>query len=317
MKAFIYEKYGPPENLRMAELGKPAPNGDELLVKVLAASVNAADWHIMRGKPLFSRATLGLLRPKHKVLGLDLAGQVEAAGSEVTRFQPGDEVYASLGDHGYGAFAEHVAVPVDVMTLKPATLSFEEAAAVPTAAVTALQGLRQHGDVQPAQKVLINGASGGVGTFAVQIAKAYGPEVTAVTSTRNLDLARSLGADHIIDYTTTDFAASGQRYDLILDTVGNRSVPDLRRALAAGGKAAVTGFTSVRGLLGVSLRGGKDIAQVQAHVTTRDLEMLSELIEAGKLRPQIARRYPFADIPRAIAYLEQGHARAKVVVAVT
>ncbi len=165
MKAFIYEKYGPPENLRMAELGKPAPNGDEVLVKVLAASVNAADWHIMRGKPLFSRATLGLLRPKHKILGLDVAGQVEAAGSEVTRFQPGDEVYASLGDHGYGAFAEYVAVPVDVMSLKPATLSFEEAAAVPTAAVTALQGLRHHGDLQPAQKVLINGASGGVGTL--------------------------------------------------------------------------------------------------------------------------------------------------------
>jgi NADPH:quinone reductase-like Zn-dependent oxidoreductase len=247
MKAFIYEKYGPPENLRMAELDKPVPNDDEVLVKVLAASVNAADWHIMRGQPLFSRATLGLLRPKHKILGLDVAGQVEAVGSEATRFRPGDEVYASLGDHGYGAFADYVAVPVPVMAPKPATLSFEEAAAVPTAAVTALQGLRRHGDLQPSQKVLINGASGGVGTFAVQIAKGYGAEVTAVTSTRNLDLARSLGADHIVDYMTTDFAASGQRYDLILDTVGNRSVPDLRRALAAGGKAAVTGFTSMPG----------------------------------------------------------------------
>jgi NADPH:quinone reductase-like Zn-dependent oxidoreductase len=317
MKAFIYDKYGPPENLWMAEVDKPAPNDGEVLVKVLAASVNAADWHVMRGKPLFSRATLGLLRPKHKILGLDVAGQVEAAGNGVTRFQPGDEVYASLGDHGYGGFAEYVAVPVDVMSPKPASLSFDEAAAVPTAAVTALQGLRRHGDLQPAQKVLINGASGGVGTFAVQIAKAYGPEVTAVTSTGNLDLARSLGADHVVDYTTTDFAASGQRYDLILDTVGNRSVPDLRRALAAGGKAAVTGFTSVRRLLGVLLRGGQDIAQVQSHVTTRDLEMLSELIEAGKLHPQIDRRYPFADIPQAIAYLEQGHAKAKVAVAMT
>jgi alcohol dehydrogenase-like protein len=171
MKAFIYEKYGPPENLRMAELDKPVPNDDEVLVKVLAASVNAADWHIMRGQPLFSRATLGLLRPKHKILGLDVAGQVEAVGSEATRFRPGDEVYASLGDHGYGAFADYVAVPVPVMAPKPATLSFEEAAAVPTAAVTALQGLRRHGDLQPSQKVLINGASGGVGTFAVQIAK--------------------------------------------------------------------------------------------------------------------------------------------------
>jgi NADPH:quinone reductase-like Zn-dependent oxidoreductase len=317
MRALIYEKYGPPENLRMAELDKPAPNDGEVLVKVVAASVNAADWHIMRGKPLFSRATLGLLRPKHKILGLDVAGQVAAAGGGDTRFRPGEEVYASVGDHGYGAFAEYVAVPVGVMAPKPASLSFEEAAAVPTAAVTALQGLRRHGDLQPQQKVLINGASGGVGTFAVQIAKAYGTEVTAVTSTRNLDLARSLGADHVIDYTTTDFTASGQRYDLILDTVGNRSVPDLRRALAADGKAAVTGFTSVPGLLGVSLRGGKDIAQVQAHVTAGDLEMLSELIETGKLRPQIDRRYPFADTPKAIAYLEQGHARAKVVVAMT
>ena len=317
MKAFIFEKYGPPENLRVAEVDKPVPNEDEVLVKVLAASVNAADWHIMRGQPLFSRATLGLLRPKNKILGLDVAGQVAAAGSGVTRFRPGDEVYASLGDHGYGAFAEYVAVPAGVMAPKPATLSFEEAAAVPTAAVTALQGLRRHGDLQPSQKVLINGASGGVGTFAVQIAKAYGAEVTAVTSTRNLDLARSLGADHVVDYTTTGFAASGQRYDLILDTVGNRSVPDLRRALAAGGKAAVTGFTSMRGLLGVMLRGGKDIAQVQAHVTTSDLELLSGLVEAGELRPQIDRRYAFADIPKAIAYLEQGHARAKVAVAIT
>jgi NADPH:quinone reductase-like Zn-dependent oxidoreductase len=317
MRAFIYEKYGPPGNLRMAELDKPAPDDDEVLVKVLAASVNAADWHLMRGRPLFSRATLGLLRPKHKILGVDVAGRVEAAGGDVTRFQPGDDVYANLLDHGYGGFAQYVAVPVDVASPKPASLSFEEAAAVPMAAVTALQGLRHHGDIQPQQKILINGAAGGVGTFAVQIAKAYGPEVTAVTSTGNLDLARTLGADHVVDYTATDFAASGQRYDLILDTVGNRSVPDLRKALAAGGKAAVTGFTSVRGLLGVSLRGGKDIAQVQAHVTTRDLEMLSELIEAGQLRPQIDRRYRFADIPQAIAYLEQGHAKAKVVVAMT
>ncbi|HEX2054500.1 MAG TPA: NAD(P)-dependent alcohol dehydrogenase, partial [Actinomycetota bacterium] len=182
--------------------------------------------------------------------------------------------------------------------------------------VTALQGLRHHGELQPTQKVLINGGSGGVGTFAVQIAKAYGAEVTGVTSTRNLDLVRSLGADHVVDYTTTDFVGDGRRYDRILDTVGNRSVRELRRALAEGGKAAVTGFTSVRRLLGVSLRGGKDIAQVQAHVTTRDLALLSELIEAGKLRPQIDRRYRFAELPAAIAYLEQGHARAKVVVGV-
>jgi NADPH:quinone reductase-like Zn-dependent oxidoreductase len=313
MKAFIYERYGPPETLRLAEVDKPVPKADEALVKVLAVSVNAADWHVLRGKPLFSRATLGLLRPKHQILGVDIAGQVEAVGPGVTQFQPGDQVYANLLDHGYGGFAEYVSVPADVLSPKPATLSYEEAAAVPMAAVTALQGLRHHGELQPTHKVLINGATGGVGSFAVQIAKSYGPEVTAVTSTRNMDLVRSLGADHVVDYTTTDFVRGGGRYDLILDTVGNRSVPELRGALAEGGKAAVTGFTSVAKLLGVSLRGGKDVAQVQAHVTAKDLELLSELIEAGKVRPQIDRRYQFAEIPAAIAYLEQGRARAKVV----
>jgi NADPH:quinone reductase-like Zn-dependent oxidoreductase len=317
MKAFMWEKYGPPETLRMAEVDKPSPDAGEALVKVLALSVNPADWHSLRGKPLFSRATLGLVRPKHKILGGDIAGRVEAVGSGVTRFKPGDEVYANLLNHGYGGFAEYVSVPVDVMSLKPANLSFEEAAAVPMAAVTALQGLRHHGEIQPEQKVLINGASGGVGTFGVQIAKSYGPEVTGVTSTQNIDLVRSLGADHVIDYTTTDFVRSGRRYDFIFDTVGNRSVPDLRRALAPGGKAAVTGFTSVAKLMGVSLRGGKEIAQVTARVTAEDLELLSELIEAGKVRPVIDRRYPFAEIPAALAYLEQGHARGKVVVGVT
>jgi len=316
MKAFVYERYGPPERLRLAEVDTPTPNADEVLVKVLAASVNAADWHILRGKPLFSRATLGLLRPKHQILGVDVAGRVEAVGGGVTGFQPGDDVYANLLDHGYGGFAEHVAVPVGVLSLKPASLSFEEAAAVPMAATTALQGLRHHGELQPGQRVLINGATGGVGSFAVQLAKASGAEVTAVTSTGNLELARSLGADHVVDYTSTDFAAGGRRYDRILDTVGNRSVRDLRRALAEGGKAAVTGFTSVRGLLGVSLRGGKDVAQVQAHVTAKDLERLSALVEAGKLRPRIDRRYRFADLPAAIAYLEQGRAKSKVVVEV-
>jgi NADPH:quinone reductase-like Zn-dependent oxidoreductase len=316
MKAIVYDKYGSPDVLELREAAKPAPNADEVLVKVLAVSVNPADWHSMRGKPLFSHATLGWLRPKHRILGVDIAGKVEAVGSGVTRFKPGDEVYANLLDHGFGGFAEYASVPVDVMALKPANLSFEEAAAVPMAAVTALQGVGHHGAVQPAQSVLINGASGGVGTFAVQIAKSYGAEVTGVTSTRNIDLVRSLGADHVVDYTTTDFTRGGRRYDLVLDTVGNRSASDLKRALAAGGKAAVTGFTSVGKLLGVSLRGGKALAQVQAHVTTKDLELLSELIEAGKVRPQIDRRYPFAEIPAAIAYLEQGRARGKVVVGV-
>jgi NADPH:quinone reductase-like Zn-dependent oxidoreductase len=316
MKAFIYKRYGPPETLRMAEVDKPAPDADEALVKVLAVSINAADWHVLRGKPLFSRATLGLLRPKHQILGVDVAGRVEGVGDGVTGFKAGDEVYANLLDHGYGGFADYVSVPVTVAALKPANLSFEEAAATPMAATTALQGLGHHGDLQPTHKVLINGASGGVGSFAVQIAKASGAEVTAVTSTPNLELVRSLGADHVLDYTTTDALGSGRRYDRILDTVGNRSVSDLRRGLATGGKAAVTGFTSVAKLLGVSLRGGKDVAMVQAHVTATDLELLSELIAAGKLRPRIDRRYRFAELPAAIAYLEQGHARGKVVVEV-
>jgi NADPH:quinone reductase-like Zn-dependent oxidoreductase len=257
-----------------------------------------------------------LLRPKHKILGCDIAGQVEAVGSGVTQFKPGDEVYGDVLYRGYGGFAEYVSVPLDVIALKPANLSFEEAAAVPMAALTALQGLRHHGELTPEQKVLINGASGGVGTFAVQIAKSYGPEVTAVTSTQNLDLARSLGADHVVDYATTDFVRSGRRYDLVYDTVGNRSVSELRRALADGGKASVTGFTSLAEAMGVPLLGGKDIARVSAEVTAKDLEQLSELIEAGKVRPVIDRRYPFAEIPAAIAYLEQGHARGKVVVGV-
>jgi NADPH:quinone reductase-like Zn-dependent oxidoreductase len=316
MKAFIYDRYGPPETLRLAEVDQPAPHTGEVLVKVRAASVNAADWHVLRGKPLFSRATLGLLRPKHRILGVDVAGQVAAVGGGVTGFTAGDEIYANLLDHGYGGFAEYVSVPVAVVSLKPASLTFEEAAAVPMAAVTALQGLRHHGPLRPAQRVLINGGAGGVGSFAVQLAKASGAEVTAVTSTGNLDLVRSLGADHVVDYTKEDFTGTGRRYDLILDTVGNRSVPDLRRALAKGGKAAVIGFTSVEKLLGLSLRGGKNVVLVQAHVTAEDLELLSGLIEAGKLHPVIDRGYGFADIPAAIAYVEQGHARAKVVVAV-
>jgi NADPH:quinone reductase-like Zn-dependent oxidoreductase len=317
VKAFVYERYGPPEHLRLAEVDQPVPDAGEVLVKVMAASVNAADWHMLRGKPLFSRATLGLLRPTQRILGVDVAGEVAAVGGGVSGFRPGDQVYANLLDHGYGGFAEYVSVPVGAMAAKPASLSFEEAAAVPMAAVTALQGLGRHGPLQPGQTVLVNGASGGVGSFAVQLAKAAGAEVTAVTSTPNLELVRSLGADHVIDYTrTAGLAEDGRRYDRILDTVGNRSVAELKGALAPGGKAAVTGFTRVRGLLAVSLRGGKDVAQVQAHVTTGDLERLSALIEAGKLRPRIDRRYGFTELPAAIAYLEQGHARAKVVVGV-
>jgi NADPH:quinone reductase-like Zn-dependent oxidoreductase len=316
MKAYLWERYGPPGSLRLAEVEKPVPRADEALVKVLGVSVNPADWHSVRGKPLFSRFMLGLVRPKYRIAGGDIAGQVEAVGAGVRQFRIGDDVYANLLDHGYGGFADYVSVPLGAMSLKPANLTYEEAAAVPTAAGTALQGLRHHGEIQTGEQVLINGASGGVGSFAVQIAKSYGAEVTGVTSTRNLELVRSLGADHVIDYTGSDFADGARRYDLILDTIGNRSVGDLRCALAEGGKAAVTGFTTVRKLSAVVLGGGKNVAQVSAHVTDMDLQVLSELIETGKVRPKIDRRYPFAEIPEAIAYLEEGHARGKVVVGV-
>lgn len=316
MKAIVGAKYGPPEGLTLEDVPEPVPGGGEVLVRVRGASVNAADWHSMRAKPFFSRKTLGWLRPKHPILGVDIAGLVASVGSGVSRYQPGDEVYANLLDHGYGGFAEYVAVPLDVMAPKPGSLSFEEAAAVPMAAVTALQGLRHHGPIDAGQKVLINGGSGGVGSFAVQIAKSFGAEVTAVTRTDNVELVRSLGADHVLDYRKTDFADGNDRFDLILDTVGNRSAPDLKRALAPGGKVAVTGFTSVAKSMAVALRGGKDVARVEAHVATSDLEFLTELIEAGKLRPEIDRRYPFAETPAAIAYLELGHAKGKVVIEV-
>lgn len=316
MKAIVGAKYGPPEGLTLEDVPEPVPGGGEVLVRVRGASINAADWHSMRAKPFFSRKTLGWLRPKHPILGVDIAGLVASVGSGVSRYQPGDEVYANLLDHGYGGFAEYVAVPLDVMAPKPGSLSFEEAAAVPMAAVTALQGLRHHGPIDARQKVLINGGSGGVGSFAVQIAKSFGAEVTAVTRTDNVELVRSLGADHVLDYRKTDFADGNDRFDLILDTVGNRSAPDLKRALAPGGKVAVTGFTSVAKSMAVALRGGKDVARVEAHVATSDLEFLTELIEAGKLRPEIDRRYPFAETPAAIAYLELGHAKGKVVIEV-
>jgi NADPH:quinone reductase-like Zn-dependent oxidoreductase len=255
VKAWLWERYGPPEALRLADVARPTAKPGEVLLKVEAASINAADWHSMRGKPLFSRLTLGMLRPKHRSLGVDVAGRVEAVGNGVTTLRPGSEVYANLLEHGYGGFAEYVSVPLDALAPKPESLSCMEAAAVPMAGVTALQGLRHHGEPQPTQKVLINGGSSGVGTFAVQIATSFGVDLTVVTSTGSLDLVRSLGADDVIGYTVTDFVHGGRRYDLILDTVGNRSVADLRRLLATGGKAVVTGFSGMSNLLNTSLRG--------------------------------------------------------------
>ncbi len=314
MQAWLWQRYGGPESLRLGQVPKPRPASHEVLVRVQAISINAADWHAMRGKPAFARLTYGLVRPKPQSLGVDIAGRVESVAEDVDAVKPGDEIFANLLEHGLGGFAEYVCVPVVALAPKPASISMEEAAAVPMSGVTALQGLDHLGTIEPRQTVLINGGSGGVGTFAVQIAHSFGSDLTVVTSPRNLDMARSLGADHIVDYTKTDFADSGVRYDFILDTVGNRSVSDLKRALAEGGKAAVTGFTSVANLLGVSLRGGKTVRQVQAHVGTDDLNRLTELLDGGVVRPVVDQTFSFAELPAAVAYVEQGRAGGKVVV---
>ena len=309
MKAIVQNRYGSAEVLKAQEIEKPEIGENEVLVRVHAASIHVGDWILMTGSPFVMRLATGLRKPKNRVPGTDVAGTVEAVGKDVTQHRPGDEVFGWVA----GAFAEYARATEDHFVTKPAGVTFEEAASVGVSATTALQLLRDDGRVQPGQKVLINGASGGVGTFAVQIAKSFGAEVTGVTSTRNIDLVRSLGADYVVDYTTSDFVRRGRRYDLILDTIGNLSVRDLRGALAEGGRAAVVGFSSVAKLISVSLRGGRNLAQVSAHVATTDLEFLANLIEAGKVRPHIDRRYPFTEIPAAIAYLEQGHARGKVV----
>src|SRR5436305_8596144 len=242
MKAIVIAHYGSTDVLQLKRVEKRTPKDDEVLVKVYAASVNAADWHLLRGKPFLMRLMgFGLLKPKHKILGAAMAGRVEAVGRNVKQFQPGDEIFGDVSKCGWGAFAEYVCAREDALALKPANVTFEEAAAVPLAAVTALQGLRAKGQIQPGQKVLIHGASGGVGTFAVQIAKSFGAEVTGVCSTRNVDMVRSIGADHVIDYTQEDFTKSGQRYDLILEMGGNRSLADLRRVLTPGGTLVLVG----------------------------------------------------------------------------
>src|SRR3989440_8542698 len=242
MRAIVYHTYGSPDVLKLEEVQKPVPQDDEVLVKVHATSVNAGDWHLLRAKPFLMRLMgYGLLKPKHTILGSDIAGRVEAVGRNVTQFQSGDEVFGNTAKYGFGGFAEYVSVPEEALVLKPTTLSFEEAAAVPQAALTALQGLRDKGQIQKGQKVLIDGASGGVGTFAVQIAKAFGAEATAVCSTRNVDIARSIGADHVIDYTQEDFTQRGHRYDLIMGANAHHSIFDYRRALSRGGVYVVVG----------------------------------------------------------------------------
>jgi NADPH:quinone reductase-like Zn-dependent oxidoreductase len=331
MKAIVYHEYGSPNVLGLEDIDKPLIKDNEALVRVHAASVNRLDWHLVRGSPYISRLQAGLRKPKDSVLGADVAGQVETVGKHITKFQPGDEVFGSLFGHGFGAFAEYVSVSDDLLELKPANLSFDQAAAVPVAALTALQGLRDHGRIEPGQKVLIIGASGGVGTFAVQIAKSFGAEVTGVCSTRNVDMVRSIGADHVIDYTREDFTQGAQRYDLIFELAGSHSPSDIGRALTSKGTLILIGHGESKGRwigpfgrLISALVLSRFVSQRMASYTAKpnyssgpnkkDLATLKELIEAGKITPVIDRTYSLSETPEAIRYLEEGHARGKVVI---
>jgi NADPH:quinone reductase-like Zn-dependent oxidoreductase len=321
MKTVVYEKYGSPDVLEFKDVEKPTPKDDQVLIKVHASSANPADWHLMRGAPFLARLENGLQKPKNTKLGADAAGRVEAVGKNVTQFQVGDDVFGCTPLNEMGSFAEYVCANEELLALKPARMTFEQAAAVPLAAFTALQGLRDKGQIKPGQKVLINGASGGVGTVAVQIAKSYGTEVSGVCSTRNLDMVRSIGADHVIDYTKQDFvrtlfaSKTGHRYDLIFDAVGNLSVSDHQRALSSGGIGSVAGFTTLSRLFAVMLLGGKRIGLMKtASPNKNDLVFIKELLEAGKVVPVIDRCYSLSKVADAIRYLETGHARGKVVI---
>ncbi len=317
MKAILFTKYGSPDVLQFTDVEKPIPGDDEVLVKVHAASANPADWHIMRGEPFLARLVNGLFKPKDSRLGTDVAGRVEATGKNVTQFHAGDEVFGELSLNKMGSFAEYVCANEDTFALKPVNMTFEQAAAVPLAAFTALQGLRDKGQIKSGQKVLINGASGGVGTFAVQIAKSYGTEVTGVCSTRNLELVRSIGADHVIDYTKEDFTNNGQHYDLIFDAIGNRSVSDLKRALTPNGIGSIAGFTSLPLLFSAMFFGGKQVGLMEtASANKKDLLFIKDLLESGKIVPVIDRAYPLSETPEAIRYLETSRARGKVVITV-
>ncbi len=320
MKAIVYQKYGSPDVLELKEVEKPTPKDNEVLVKVHAVAVNAGDWYMLSGKPFLVRLMIGgPLKPKNKILGWDIAGRVKAVGRNVKQFQPGDEVFGACD---CGGFAEYVCASENALVLKPVSMTFEEVAAVPVAALTALQGLRDKGKIQSGQKVLINGASGGVGTFAVQIAKSFGAEVTAVCSTRNLDMAHSIGADQVIDYTQGDFTQNGQRYDLILAANGYHSILDYKRALSPKGIYVVTGGSMAQifqgMLLGplISMTGSKKMGNQAAKTNQKDLAFMKELLEAGKVVPVIDRRYTLSEVPEALHYLGEGHARGKVVITV-
>ncbi len=322
MKALVYQKYGSPDVLELKEIEKPSPQDDEVLLKIQAACLNAYDWHYLTADIFLIRLTGGgLLKPNNPLLGADVAGRVEEVGKDITQFKVGDEVYGEVR-HGKGGLAEYACAREASLALKPANLSFEEAAAVPMAALTALQALRDQGHIQPGQKVLINGASGGVGTFAVQIAKSFEAEVTAVCSTGNLDNARSLGADHVIDYTKEDFTKSGQQYDLILAANGYHPISAYKRALApkgtyvmAGGKMGQLFQALVMGSW-MSRGGDKKFGPMMANVNQKDLVLLKELVESGKIKPFIDKRYTLSEAPEAFRYLGAGHARGKVVITV-
>ena len=323
MKAIVCAKYGPPDVLELKEIAKPAPRDDEVLVRVHAASLNATDFEYLGGMFIARLVYKGLFRPKNTILGTDIAGQVEAVGGNVTQFKPGDEIWGDLSSCGFGALAEYVCVPENVLRLKPASMTFEEAAAIPTAAALALHNLCDKRPIQPGQKVLINGAGGGVGTFAVQLAKYFGAEVTGVDSTRKLDMLRSIGADHVIDYTQEDFTQNGQHYDLILDVVVHRSVFDYKRALSPNGICIFVGGSMTRvflnTLLGslISMTGSKKLGLGTWKPNKKeDLDYLKELFEAGKVKPVIDKRYPLSEVAEAFRYLEAGHAQGKVVITV-
>ena len=316
MRAVVFERYGPPENLSLRELEKPLARPDEILVKVRAAGVNPQDWHCLRGTPLLARLLVGgLLKPGHQILGSDVAGTVEAVGANVTRFSMGDDVFGMSFRHG--AFAEYIVFPESgVVALKPSGLSFEEAAAMPMAGAMALMGLRDQAKVKVGDKILINGASGGIGTFAVQIAKAWDAEVTGVCSTRNLDLVRSLGADRVIDYTQVDFTREDVRYDAIFDVVAKRTFADCRRVLAPHGIYVTTAVSPELMLQSrwIALASNRRLKPMLQKPTTANLGALKDMVEAGRLRPVIERRYSLCELPGAIAYVEEGHACGKVII---
>ncbi len=319
MKAIVYHNYGSPDVLKGEEIEKPTAGDDQVLIRVRAASVNPLDSHLMRGRPYIMRIMMGLRKPKITRPGVDVAGPVEAIGRKVTQFKPGDEVFGSCR----GAFAEYACTSESALVIKPDNVTFEQAASVPVAAYTALQGLRDKGQIQAGQKVLINGAAGGVGTFAVQIAKSFGAEVTGVCSTRNVDMVRSIGADRVIDYTQEDFTKSGQRYDLIFDLVGNHSLLACRRVLNPKGIYLGAGIVggSMIGLLArlitapvLSRFVSQNFVVLMARRSKEDLTIMHELMAAGKVTPVIDRHYRLSEVPEAIRYLEEGHVRGKVVI---